>query len=78
MRAAAGGAAAAAGVFALERGRVALVDDQPVVVEQLLAGLQVAQRADEDAAVDLVGLQLGSQAWLIQRDALPPTLASMT
>jgi hypothetical protein len=38
----------------------------------------VAQRLDEDPAVDSSASQLGSQAWLIQRDALPPTLASMT
>mmetsp|Transcript_71463 Transcript_71463/g.168395 ORF Transcript_71463/g.168395 Transcript_71463/m.168395 type:complete len:289 (-) Transcript_71463:2509-3375(-) len=57
--AAAGRRAAPAGELLLDLGGVALVQHQAVVVEQLLAGLQVAQGLDEDAAVDLVGLAVG-------------------
>src|SRR5437867_4122888 len=56
--AAALGAAAALELF-LQFGRIALVDDEAVVVEQLLARLQRAQRLDEDAAVRLVGFAVG-------------------
>ena len=43
----------------LQLRRVALVDHQAVVVEQLFAGRDVAQGLDEDAAVVLVGLAVG-------------------
>jgi hypothetical protein len=62
QRAAAVLAAAPAGVFGLQLGRVALVDDQAVVVVQLLARLDVAQRGDENAAVPLVGVAVGVAA----------------
>jgi hypothetical protein len=52
-------AAAAALVFLLQLGRVALVDDQAVVVEQLFAGLEIAQGLDEDTALFFVGLAVG-------------------
>jgi hypothetical protein len=53
-----------AGVFLLQFGRVALVDDQTIVVEQLLAGLELALGLDEDAplarpAVDFIGDAVG-------------------
>jgi hypothetical protein len=52
---------------------------QAVVVVQLLARGDVAQRLDEDAAVVVSSAsQFGSQAWLIQREALPPYSASIT
>src|SRR6185312_2038545 len=47
--------AAPAWVFGLELGRVALVDDQAVVVVQLLARANIAQRLDEDAPALFVG-----------------------
>ena len=58
-RVAAHGAAAAALVVFLQLGRVALVDDQAIVVEQLFACLQLAQRLDEDSALGLVGHTVG-------------------
>ena len=48
--------AAPARVFGLELLRVALVDDQAVVVVEFFAGRDIAQRLDEDPAVLLVGL----------------------
>src|SRR5688572_16154486 len=45
--------------LSLQRRGVAAVEDEAVVVEQLLAGLQVAQRLDEDPTVGFVGLAVG-------------------
>ena len=56
QRAAAVLGAAPAGILGLELLGVGLVDDQAVVVVELFAGLDVAQRLDEDPAVLLVGL----------------------
>jgi hypothetical protein len=44
-----------AGVFLLQLGGQPGVDDEAVVEEQLLAGPDVVQRLDEDAAVLVVG-----------------------
>src|SRR6185369_8228834 len=60
-RSPASGRPAAARVLLLQLARVAAIDDQTVVVVELLARLDVAQRLDEDAAVvGLVGLAVGS------------------
>src|SRR6218665_2323023 len=50
------GAAAPAGVLGLEPGGVALLDGQAVVVTEFFAGLDIAQRRDENAALALVGI----------------------
>ena len=57
-----GGGAAPAGVFGLQLGRVALFNDQAVVVVQLFARLDIAQRGDENAAVPLIGKAVGVAA----------------
>ena len=43
----------------LEFGRVALLNDQAVVVVQLLTGGNIAQRLDENPFIDLVCLAIG-------------------
>src|SRR5262245_3164273 len=52
-------AAATTFILLLQLWRIALVDDEPVVVEEFLARLERAQRLDEDAPVDLVGFAVG-------------------
>src|SRR6218665_2913569 len=49
-------AAAPAGVLGLEPGGVALFDGQAVVVTEFFAGLDIAQRRDENAALAFVGI----------------------
>lgn len=55
-------AATPAGVLGLELGGVGLVDDQAVVVVQLFARMDVAQRFDENPVVDFVGFAIGVAA----------------
>jgi len=59
QRATAVRATAPAWVFSLELGCQRRVDDQAVVVIEFLAGVDVAQRCDVDAAIFFVSLAVG-------------------